>query len=319
MAKKAGGRTGFISSISELYPGLIEKAKGTIEASEKEYEQRTSGIAGSFLWEHTLHVASLAYELALDEGLDPVLPSLAALFHDAGKFAGGVYHKGRRPEEEDSAALAGAVLVKTGVPRAAIAKVCKAIRALYDEKTRRDPIAGLVHDADFLSKFGYLGIAGFFIKSTLRGRNLNGAIMNSLSKELTYASALPSNMRTGAGRRAAVRKARDTQRFFRALLRELKETHGAEYRLRQARVFRPGDGEKMTEVRLVVPAKCESCGGKWGRELAVEKGIKCLTLNALLRCSGCGDNYTISFCLPEVPPNAPSSGRLRNGTPSRSR
>jgi hypothetical protein len=38
----------------------------------------------------------------------------------------------------------------------------------------------------------YLWIANFFIKSTLRGRNLNGAIMNSLSKELTYASALPS-------------------------------------------------------------------------------------------------------------------------------
>ena len=309
MTKKAGGKTGFIRSISDLYPGLIEKVKETIEASEKEYERRTSGQAGSFLWEHTLHVASLAFELALDEGLDPVMPSLAALFHDAGKFAGGVYHKGSRPEEEDSAALAEVVLGKTGVPWAAIAKVRKAIRALYDEKAGRDPVADLVHDADFLSKFGYLGIANFFIKSTLRGRNLNGAIMNSLSKELTYASALPSNMRTEAGRRAAIKKARDTQKFFRALLHELKETLGAEYRLRKACVFRPGDDERMIEVRLVIPATCASCGGTWKRELDLEKGVKCLTMNALLRCSDCGDSYTISFCLPEVPPKARSSGR----------
>jgi uncharacterized protein len=309
MAKKAGGRTGFMRAISDLYPGLIKKARETIEASEKEYERWASGNAGSFLWEHTLHVASLAYELAIDEGFDPVLPSLAALFHDAGKFAGGVYHRGRCPEEEDSAALAGTVLGQAGALRADIAKVRKAIRALYDEKAGRDPIADLVHDADFLSKFGYLGIANFFIKSTLRGRNLNGAIMNSLSKELTYASALPSNMRTGAGRRAAVKKARDTQRFFRELLRELKDTHGVEYRLRKARVAHPGSAETGTEVRLVVPAKCESCGGWWRRELAVEKGVKCLTLDALLRCSGCGDSYTISFCLPEVPPKARSSGR----------
>ena len=59
-------------AISDLYPGLIKKARETIEASEKEYERWASGNAGSFLWEHTLHVASLAYELALDEGLDPV-------------------------------------------------------------------------------------------------------------------------------------------------------------------------------------------------------------------------------------------------------
>jgi uncharacterized protein len=309
MTKKAGGKPGFMRTISDLYPGLIEKAREAIEASEKEYERRTSGQAGSFLWEHTLYVASLAFELALDEGLDPVLPSLAALFHDAGKFAGGVYHKGRRPEEEDSAAVAEVVLGKTGVPRAAIAKVRKAIRALYNEKAGRDPIADLVHDADFLSKFGYLGIANFFIKSTLRGRNLNGAIMNSLSKELTYASALPSNMRTEAGRRAAIKKARDTQRFFRDLLRELKDTHGVEYRLRKARVAHPGSAETGTDVRLVIPATCVSCGGTWRRELDLERGVKCLTMNALLRCSGCGDSYTISFCLPEVPPKARSVGR----------
>ena len=308
MTKKAVGKPGFIGTISDIYPGLIEEARETIEASEKEYERRTSGRAGSFLWEHTFYVASLAFELALDEGVDPVLSSLAALFHDAGKFAGGVYHKGRRPEEEDSAVLAEVVLGKTGVPRAVIAKVRKAIRALYDGATRRDVIADLVHDADFLSKFGYLGIANFFIKSTLRGRNLNGAIMNSLSKELTYAAALPSNMRTEAGRRAAIKKARDTQRFFRELLRELKDTHGVEYRLRKARVAHPGSAETGAEIRLVIPATCASCGGTWKRELDLEKGVKCLTMNALLRCSGCGDSYTISFCLPEVPPKAWSVG-----------
>jgi HD superfamily phosphodiesterase len=297
MVRKAGGRPGFVKAVSDLYPGLIGKAKETIEASEREYVGKQAGGGEGFLWEHTVHVASLAHELALAEGLDPVLPAVAALFHDAGKFSGGEYHKGDRPEEEGAAALAASALEGEGARASDIAKVRNALRALYGEKARRNAVAAVVHDADFLSKFGYLGVAGFFLKSALRGKNLVAAIMSSLSKELTYAKALPRNMRTAAGRKAGLKRSRDSLRFFRALLNELEDTRGTGYKIRKRTVVIPG---RPVDVLLVVPAACESCGGKWTHELSVDKGVKCRTLEARLRCAGCGDRYEISFCLPEL-------------------
>ena len=303
MASCGGGREGFVKAVSDLYPGLVEKARDIIETSEKEYDGKRPGGEGGFLWEHTVHVASLAYDLAVSEGLDPVLPVLAALFHDAGKFRGGKYHEGDRPEEEDSAALAVSALEEAGARASDIAKVRNALRALYDEKARRNALADVVHDADFLSKFGYLGVAAFFLKSALRGKNLAAAVMSSLSKELTYAEALPRNMRTAAGRKAALKKSRDSLRFFRALLKELEETRGTPFRVRKARIVLPGRKGKpgeTVEALLVVPVSCEACGSEWRYDLSVVPGVKCRTLEAALRCGGCGDAYTISFCLPET-------------------
>ncbi len=296
-------RKGFVEAVSDLYPGLVERARNIINAAENEYDGDRTGGEGGFLWEHTVHVASLAHDLALTEGLDPVLPAVTALFHDAGKFRGGEYHKDESPEEEGAAALASASLEASGARASDITKVLKAIRALYDEKARRDPVADLVHDADFLCKFGYLGVAAFFLKSALRGKNLMTAVMSSLSKELTYAEALPRNMRTAAGREAAIKRSRESLRFFRGLLKELEETRGTRFRVRKAAVAMPGGKGKpggTVDVLLVVPAFCDACGKLWRYDLSVVPGIKCRTLEARLRCAGCGDAYTISFCLPEI-------------------
>lgn len=296
-------RRGFAEAVSDLYPGLVERARNIINASEREYEGDRSGREGGFLWEHTVHVASLVHDLALSEGLDPVLPAVTALFHDAGKFRGGEYHKGDRPEEEGAAILAAASLKVSGARASDIAKVGKALRALYDEKARRDPIADLVHDADFLCKFGYLGVAAFFLKAALRGKNLMAAVMSSLSKELTYAHSLPRNMRTAAGREAAIKRSRESLRFFRGLLKELEETRGTRFRIRTAAVVVPGWKGKpggTVDVLLVVPGSCDACGKPWRYDLTVVPGVKCRTLEARLRCAGCGDAYMLSFCLPEI-------------------
>jgi hypothetical protein len=303
MALHRARRPGFVAAVSDLYPGLIEEARDIIESSEKEFEKRRTGKNGGFLWEHTVHVASLAHDLARSEGRDPVLPAVAALFHDAGKFRGGEYHRGDRPEEEDASALAASSLKRSGARAPDIAKVRRAIRALYDERARRDSISDLVHDADFLSKFGYLGVAAFFLKSALRGKNLIAAVMSSLSKELTYAHTLPRNMRTAAGRKAAIKRSGESLRFFRGLLEELEETRGTRFRIRRARVAVPGRKGKpagTADVLLVVPGSCDACGRSWRYDLSVVRGVKCRTLEARLRCAGCGDAYTISFCLPEL-------------------
>jgi len=296
-------KPGFAGAVAAAYPGLVEKARDLIESSEREYEGGRATKNGGFLWEHTVHVASLAHDLALAERVDPVLPSVAALFHDAGKFRGGTYHEGCVPEEEAAADLAAEALRMSGARPSDIGRVRKALRALYDEKARRNAIADIVHDADFLSKFGYLGVAAFFLKSALRGKNLMTAVMSSLSKELTYAKALARNMRTGSGQKAARKRSRESLGFFGDMLDELNAALGTCLRIRGETVAVPAGKGKTAgtvDVLLVIPDSCESCGGSWRYDLAVVEGVKCRSLEARFRCSGCSEAYTVSFCLPEL-------------------
>ncbi len=289
----------FYRSLTTLSPGLVERIRRTIEESEKKFSGKKDGKAG-FLWEHTVLVAAQSYRLATAEKENKDLASLVALFHDAGKFAGGRYHAGDKPEEEEAARLARAILEDTGLKMADIGHILRALRSLYKSDASRSRLADIVHDADFLSKFGYLGVANFFVKSTLRGRNLESSAMDYLSKELTYAAVLPANMRTAAARRLAVKKSADTLRFYRAYLGELKETHGMDLRIRTVEVPVSGARARRAKVSLVLPVSCGACGGKWDAEFRTDKGTKCEKLEASLRCGACGERRSVAFCLPEM-------------------
>jgi uncharacterized protein len=289
----------FYRSLTSLSPGLVERVRKLIEDAEKKFSKKKDGKPG-FLWEHTVLVAAQSFDLAKAEKEDRNLAALVALFHDSGKFAGGRYHAGDKPEEEESARLARATLEDAGLTMADIGHVVRALRSLYQAGASRSRLADIVHDADFLSKFGYLGVANFFVKSTLRGRNLESAAMDSLSKELTYAAVLPNNMRTAAARRLAVKKSADTLRFYKGYLGELKAAHGMDFRIRTVEVPKAAGRRRRVEVTLVQPPVCGACGGKWESELRTEKGLKCEKLEASLRCVSCGEKRSISFCLPEL-------------------
>jgi HD superfamily phosphodiesterase len=289
----------FYRSLTALSPGLVERVRRTIEEAEKKFSKKKDGKPG-FLWEHTVLVAVQSYNLAKAEKENRDLAALVALFHDSGKFAGGRYHADDKPEEEEAARLARATLEEAGLKMADIGHVVRALRSLYQSAASRNRLADIVHDADFLSKFGYLGVANFFVKSTLRGRNLESAAMDSLSKELTYAAVLPDNMRTAAGRRLAGKKSADTLRFYRSFLAELKEAQGLDFRVRTIDVPKTGGRGRKAKVTLVLPVSCGACGGKWASEIRTEKGLKCEKLEAALRCGACGDRRSISFCLPEL-------------------
>ena len=289
----------FYRSLTALSPGLVERIRRVIEEAEKRFSGKKDG-KGGFLWEHTALVAGQSFRLAKAEKENPDLAALTALFHDSGKFAGGRYHADDKPEEEEGARLARSILEEAGLGMADIGHVVRALRSLYNSGARSNRLADIVHDADFLSKFGYLGVANFFVKSTLRGRNLESAVMDYLSKELTYAAVLPANMRTAAARRLAIKKSADTLRFYRAYLAELKEAQGMEFRVRTVDVRRSGPRSKRATVSLALPASCGACGGKWETDLRTEKGLKCEKLEATLRCGACGERRSVSFCLPEM-------------------
>ncbi|MBN2321659.1 MAG: HD domain-containing protein [Acidobacteria bacterium] len=288
-----------VQAIESRFPGLIEKVRAVILDSENALEGHDGG-SESFLWEHTMHVTSIAYRLAQEEGLDPHIPIVAALFHDIGKFTGGRYHRDEIIEEEESAQIAERLLPEFGMKKGELRKVLSGLRALYNEKIRKNPVAAILHDADFLSKFGALGVASFFTKSTLRRRPLRASVFGYLSKELTYAACLPLNMHTAAGCKLAAKKATDSLKFFRALLTELREAHIADLRIRNIRIPHPNYRNRSLEIRYVLPPACPECGGRWDMAWGTEKDVKCTKLNIEWNCRQCAERLETSFCLPEI-------------------
>jgi HD superfamily phosphodiesterase len=289
-------RRDFGRAVEARFPGLV----GRIEALVNESESKFSGAEGGFLWEHSVLVASLAFRLAENEGVRPWVAALAALLHDSGKFAGGLYHEDERPEEEGSAEAARRLLEEAGAGKGVVDEVRRGLAALYRSGGRRNRLADVLHDADFLSKSGALGVANFFVKSALRGRNLERMVMDSLSKEMTYAAALPLNMRTKSGRELAAKKGKDTLRFHRAFLREFGAASGLDFVVKRFGVPFAKGPRRRAGVFVVMPRRCGTCGRTWAVGLRTEKGVKCERLEADLRCPSCGLVHTVSFCLPEL-------------------
>ena len=129
--------------IESHFPGLIARIREIIEESESKYDGNEKR-SESFLWEHTTHATSIAYQLAQAENTDPLIPVIAALFHDAGKFAGGRYHTDETAEEEESARIADRLLRQFGMKASEIRKVLSGLKALYNENARRNSVAAKI-------------------------------------------------------------------------------------------------------------------------------------------------------------------------------
>jgi putative nucleotidyltransferase with HDIG domain len=295
----AAGKISVFDVIETRFPGLIAELRRHIQDSERAYEGRDDK-SDSYLWEHTMHVASIADQLAQSEKVDPLIPVVAALFHDAGKFAEGQYHAEGTIEETESARIAEPLLRKCGMKESGRNLVLAALKALYNENVGKNRVAAILHDADFLSKFGALGVASFFIKSTLRGRTLRLSVLGYLSKELTYAACLPLNMRTASGKQLAGRKSRDSLKFFRSLLTELNDSRIAHLKIRRLSLPSGSAGTKLLSIRLVVSPECLECGRNWEMTWTTEKGVKCHKLCVQWSCLHCGHRLETSFCLPEI-------------------
>jgi putative nucleotidyltransferase with HDIG domain len=289
--------------LESRFPGLHARIEQTLVESEKGYNQQTKQPPSQFLLEHTQHTAAIAHKLALTEGIDPFLPVLVALYHDAGKFHEGEYHNDNVPEEEHAALLAGSMLAEHGVERTDIDAVLQALRALYDDRLQCAGASRIVQDADRLDKLGALGVGAFFTKATLRGRGLIDALVQSLSRELTYALAAPRSMFTEAGRMLAREQSAKTIAFFDDLLSDLENCGIAAFERRTLVVegdFRTRDGVSVqkTEVTVVTPRACPDCEAPIGLTHRRERGVKCETLKARFACKACDYTREISFCLP---------------------
>lgn len=289
--------------ISREYPQLIDRIRQSIEVSERSFSEdrnHEKESVDSFLWEHTLHVAAIARQIALAEIGSATDAVIAALFHDSGKFHEGHYHPDDIPEEEESARLAEKLLTDEGMDEEKIRTITSSLTALYNENQQPTQITDIVHDADFLAKFGYLGVVHFLVKSAVRGQNLYNTLVSSLSKELTYAASLSANMRTCAGKTLAEKKSEATLEYFRGLLAELREAGIAFFNILEEAFPCPENPDKMFNLWLAMPEACPECGETLSINLESQAHTKCERLTADIRCAQCPNNYQVSFCLPEI-------------------
>ena len=285
------------------FPGLHARIEKMLVEAEARYNDQTNQAPSKFLLEHTRRTAAIAHKISGMEGVDSLLPALVALYHDAGKFHEGEYHKDDVPEEEHAAVLAERMLAEFGVERRDIDSVLAALRALYDDRLACVGPCRIVQDADRLDKLGALGVGAFFTKAALRGHGLIDALEHTLSRELTYALAAPRSMFTATGKKLAAEQAAKTIAFFGDLLDDLESWGIAAFERRTLILeedFRTRDGASVQrmEVTIVMPRACPDCAASLGLTHRRERGVKCERLIARFACAGCGYARETSFCLP---------------------
>jgi len=244
------------------------------------------------LWDHLVRVARLAEGIGKAEDVDPLACLLAGLFHDAGKFAGGLYHRDDRTEEERSVEclreLAGAHRIDGDL----VEKVAGAILQLYRADPYPSHLARVLFDADNLDKLGPLGVATYFTKIGLRGRGVSPSSLTRLTVELTYARHALRSMATETGHEMALKRAPVTIRFLTDLLSSLREDGLYDFRVDEV-IF---DGLILD---VVAPAACE-CGGSLDRRIWEIKGVKCREIHLEHACARCGAAQEIRFCRPRL-------------------
>lgn len=284
-------------------PGLYTNIEKALVDSEARYNARNGQAPSEFLLEHTRRTAAIAHKICAMEGIDSFLPTVVALFHDAGKFHEGSYHQDRLPEEEHAALLAEKMLTGSGLERSDIESVLQALRALYDERLPCLGASRIVQDADRLEKLGALGVGAFFTKATLRGRSLVDSLVHTLSRELTYARAAPRSMFTASGKRLALEQAPRTLVFFEHLLEQLESWGIAAFERHTIVLdedFRTRDGAMVRGMEVIVAMLrvCPDCEGSLSLSHKRAPGVKCERFTARFQCVHCSYASETSLCLP---------------------
>lgn len=259
-----------------------------IRKEESSYGSPVS--APDTLMRHLERVASYAVRLASQESVDLLCAELAGLFHDAGKFYEGNYHKGDTPEEEYAVKILQKMGENNGLEPAIIDEVSNAIQQLYCDNPQPTPLSMILFDADNLDKMGLLGIANYFIKSGLRGESITEEMLMDLTVELTYAKYASRRLYTRTGRAIAALRSSDTIRFIHAFLASIKEDG-----LFHASVENISISD--IELEVVTPSSCR-CGADLSKNTWLEKGVKCTEIHLEITCSACDRRYKIKFCRP---------------------
>lgn len=228
-------------------------------------------------------VARLARVIAEEEGGDGDLAYVLGLLHDAGKL------RARELEVADDEATVK--LVEEKLEELGDHPLLR--RALEALREGRSVEALAVHDADYLSKAGILGLATFFSKWSVKGLTVDEAVLTKLSREMTILSNLELHLATGYAKKLGRELARKALRAYAELLKELR-LQGVAVRVRRRRV-------RGYRVVVVAPELCPSCGGRVNLTRgAVGEGRACVEYRVRASCERCGWSADESVCILET-------------------
>jgi uncharacterized protein len=270
---------------------IVESAlRNRVQREEAEHGRNDK--PSDSLWDHLERVALIAERLGAAEGVDPAACRLAGLFHDAGKFGGGSYHKGDKPEEERSVAALREITRDKGLDPGLVDQVEESILQLYREDPDPTHLTMVLFDADNLDKLGPLGIANYFVKAGLRGGGISPSFLYRVTVELTYARHAPRCLATKTGRELASKRAPETVAFLRRFLDTLREDRLYDFRIDEV-LF------DNLSLDVVAPASCD-CGEKLSRRIWEVPGIKCSEIHLEHACQSCGARHELRFCRPRL-------------------
>ncbi|MBT8352682.1 MAG: HD domain-containing protein [Deltaproteobacteria bacterium] len=259
---------------------------------KEEFEHIQENKHSDSLWGHSERVALTAERLGLGEGLDLTACRLAGLFHDAGKFGGGGYHKGDKPEEERSVSVFRKITRGKGFATNLIDQVEESILQLYRQDPDQTLLTKVLFDADNLDKLGLLGIANYFVKAGLRGGGLSASVLYKVTVELTYARHAPTCLTTKTGREIARKRAPKTIAFFQQLLDSLREDGLFDFRVKEVNF-------NNLLLDVVTPASC-NCGEQFSLKIKEVPGIKCSEIHLAHICQSCQSSHELRFCRPRI-------------------
>ncbi|MFQ5978496.1 MAG: HD domain-containing protein [Candidatus Heimdallarchaeota archaeon] len=269
------------------FPQVLDKVEmQTRQAERLRSETQSSELVG-FLWEHSLRVSLIAYELAAEAGVeDSDTVVLAALLHDIGKFSNGEDYSADTREEEISANKAEKILISAGLSKELISRVTQAINHLYSGKQYSEATA-LIHDADRLDKSGLIGLANFFQKWTLRGFTLAAIIEQKIGPEITYLVNLRASLKTTVAQKACP-DVQQSVEYLKNLVSEYSRSSGNNLAIK-CYIF---EGK---EIYSVERPNCP-CGDPYATNISKATSVKCELILVERVCLNCGDFQSSSIC-----------------------
>ena len=291
MVQGPSAETGAPKILDSIATDILQEIRRILIEQENAYQRGGQEKAFSSIWAHSARVACIAHHIATREGWQREPALLAGLLHDSGKFVQGRYHENDTPEEEHAVRIARKVLMGT-VYEKWLPTISAAILSTFLEAEATNDIGRAVYDADCLDKLGHMGVVQFFVKSALRQRFLDNALLIRASTELTYARHAPDTLMTATGRSMARTRAARTRRFYKELLEEWAEAEMGAFTLLK---------EDIAGIAcdLVVPAACR-CGGLLAVDSDIVDSLKCRSAVITYHCPACGFKNEFSFCLPNI-------------------
>ena len=135
--------------MKDLYLKAADFLKSTLNSCK-----RIGDIEKKYRYEHSMRVASIAHHIAVQEGQDVTITTIAAILHDVGKFETDINADHGRV----SADVAMAFLEKSGLTKKQIQDIHYSIATHVDGSAGYDyeniPEADTVSDADNIDRFG---------------------------------------------------------------------------------------------------------------------------------------------------------------------